>query len=193
MEGKIIIFAAPSGSGKSTIIKRIFDEDGEEMNLHFSISATSRAPRGQEKNGVEYFFLSPEEFEQKIAQNEFVEYEQVYPGKYYGTLKSQVEKQLAAGENVVFDVDVNGAMRIKEMYGDKALSIFIQPPSLDELRRRLESRGTEAAESIDQRLSRAQYEMEQAVRFDEVVVNDVLDVAVLETTVLIQDFLQIDF
>lgn len=193
MEGKIIIFAAPSGSGKSTIIKRIFDEDGEEMNLHFSISATSRAPRGQEKNGVEYFFLSPEEFEHKIAQNEFVEYEQVYPGKYYGTLKSQVEKQLAAGENVVFDVDVNGAMRIKEMYGDKALSIFIQPPNLDELRRRLESRGTEAAGSIDQRLSRAQYEMEQAVRFDEVVVNDVLDVAVLETTVLIQDFLQIDF
>ena len=104
-----------------------------------------------------------------------------------------MEKQLAAGENVVFDVDVNGAMRIKEMYGDKALSIFIQPPSLDELRKRLESRGTEAAESIDQRLSRAQYEMEQAVRFDEVVVNDVLDVAVLETTVLIQDFLQIDF
>lgn len=189
MEGKIIIFAAPSGSGKSTIINQVMSDEEEELNLHFSISATSRPPRGKEKNGVEYFFLSPEEFEQKIAQGAFVEYEEVYPGRYYGTLKSQVDKQLAAGENVVFDVDVNGAMRIKEMYKDRALSIFIQPPSLDVLRERLESRGTEDAAAIEQRLSRAQYEIEQSERFDEVVVNDVLDVAVLETLVLIHEFL----
>ena len=192
MEGKIIIFAAPSGSGKSTIINQGMSDEEEELNLHFSISATSRPPRGKEKNGVEYFFLSPEEFEQKIAQGAFVEYEEVYPGRYYGTLKSQVDKQLAAGENVVFDVDVNGAMRIKEMYKDRALSIFIQPPSLDVLRERLESRGTEDAAAIEQRLSRAQYEIEQSERFDEVVVNDVLDVAVLETLVLIHEFLGVD-
>ena len=191
MEGKIIIFAAPSGSGKSTIIKRIFDEDGEEMNLHFSISATSRAPRGQEKNGVEYFFLSPEEFEHKIAQNEFVEYEQVYPGKYYGTLKSQVEKQLAAGENVVFDVDVNGAMRIKEMYGDKALSIFIQPPSIDALRQRLVGRATDAPEVIEDRLARASYELTFAPQFDRVVVNDDLDKAKAETLAIVREFLNV--
>ena len=192
MEGKIIIFAAPSGSGKSTIINQVMSDEEEELNLHFSISATSRPPRGKEKNGVEYFFLSPEEFEQKIAQGAFVEYEEVYPGRYYGTLKSQVDKQLAAGENVVFDVDVNGAMRIKEMYKDRALSIFIQPPSLDVLKERLESRGTEDAAAIEQRLSRAQYEIEQSERFDEVVVNDVLDVAVLETLVLIHEFLGVD-
>ena len=192
MEGKIIIFAAPSGSGKSTIINQVMSDEEEELNLHFSISATSRPPRGKEKNGVEYFFLSPEEFEQKIAQGAFVEYEEVYPGRYYGTLKSQVDKQLAAGENVVFDVDVNGAMRIKEMYTDRALSILIQPPSLDVLRERLESRGTEDAAAIEQRLSRAQYEIEQSERFDEVVVNDVLDVAVLETLVLIHEFLGVD-
>ena len=192
MEGKIIIFAAPSGSGKSTIINQVMSDEEEELNLHFSISATSRPPRGKEKNGVEYFFLSPEEFEQKIAQGAFVEYEEVYPGRYYGTLKSQVDKQLAAGENVVFDVDVNGAMRIKEMYKDRALSIFIQPPSLDVLRERLESRGTEDAAAIEQRLSRAQYEIEQSERFDEVLVNDVLDVAVLETLVLIHEFLGVD-
>ena len=192
MEGKIIIFAAPSGSGKSTIINQVMSDEEEELNLHFSISATSRPPRGKEKNGVEYFFLSPEEFEQKIAQGAFVEYEEVYPGRYYGTLKSQVDKQLAAGENVVFDVDVNRAMRIKEMYKDRALSIFIQPPSLDVLRERLESRGTEDAAAIEQRLSRAQYEIEQSERFDEVVVNDVLDVAVLETLVLIHEFLGVD-
>ena len=140
MEGKLVIFAAPSGSGKSTIINSIMADGGEEeLNLHFSISATSRAPRGKEQNGVEYFFLTPEEFRKKIADDEFVEYEEVYADKFYGTLKSQVDKQLAAGENVIFDVDVNGAMRIKKIYGKRALSIFIQPPSIEELRRRLEA------------------------------------------------------
>lgn len=190
MEGKLIIIAAPSGSGKSTIINNVLgDGAAEEMNIHFSISATSRAPRGTEKNGVEYFFLSPEEFKQKIANDEFLEYEEVYHDKFYGTLKSQVDKQLADGENVMFDVDVNGAMRIKKIYGNRALSIFIQPPSIEELRKRLTSRATDAPEVIEQRIERAKYELSQAENFDEVVVNDQLEVATLEVSVLIEDFL----
>lgn len=187
MEGKLIIFAAPSGSGKSTIINYLLQN--EELNLHFSISATSRAPRGTEQNGVEYFFLSPEEFRQKIANDEFVEYEEVYTDKFYGTLKSQVEKQLAAGENVLFDVDVKGAVNIKKMYGNRALSLFVQPPSLEELRRRLEGRATDAPEVIEQRLAKAEYELSFADKFDEVVVNDVLEVAQVEAEALIEDFL----
>lgn len=190
MEGKLIIFAAPSGSGKSTIINSIMGDGGaERLNLHFSISATSRAPRGEEQNGKEYFFLTLEEFRQKIADGEFVEYEEVYPGGFYGTLKSEVDKKLAEGENVVFDVDVNGAMNIKKMYGARALSIFIQPPSIEELRRRLESRGTETADAIDKRIKRAEYELSQAEHFDEVVINDILEVAQIEALALVEDFL----
>ena len=147
VSGKLLIFSAPSGSGKSTIINWLMQEH-PELNMHFSISCTSRAPRGQEQNGVEYFFLTPDEFREKIQNDEFVEYEEVYTDRYYGTLKSQVEKQLAAGENVVFDVDVHGAMNIKKAYGDRALSLFIQPPSIEELRRRLNGRGTDAPEVI---------------------------------------------
>lgn len=191
MEGRLIIFAAPSGSGKSTIINSIMADGGaEELNLHFSISATSRAPRGEEKNGVEYFFLTPEEFRQKIANDEFIEYEEVYKDKFYGTLKSQVDKQLADGENVVFDVDVNGAMNIKKLYGKRALSIFIQPPSIEELRRRLEKRATDAPEVIAQRVERAKYELEQAEHFDEVVINDNLEIAQVEARALVEDFLE---
>lgn len=190
MEGKLIIIAAPSGSGKSTIINSIMADGGaEDLNLHFSISATSRAPRGEEKNGVEYFFLTPEEFRQKIANDEFVEYEEVYTDKFYGTLKSQVDKQLASGENVIFDVDVNGAMNIKKLYGKRALSIFIQPPSIEELRDRLEKRATDAPEVIAQRVERAKYELEQAEHFDEVVINDNLEVAKVEARALVEDFL----
>ena len=190
MEGKLIIFAAPSGSGKSTIINSIMADGGaEDLNLHFSISATSRAPRGEEKNGVEYFFLTPEEFRQKIANDEFVEYEEVYTDKFYGTLKSQVDKQLASGENVIFDVDVNGAMNIKKLYGKRALSIFIQPPCIEELRDRLEKRATDAPEVIAQRVERAKYELEQAEHFDEVVINDNLEVAKVEARALVEDFL----
>ena len=190
MEGKLIIFAAPSGSGKSTIIKGIMADGGaENLNLHFSISATSRAPRGTEKDGVEYFFLTPEEFKEKIANDEFVEYEEVYADRFYGTLKSQVDKQLAAGENIVFDVDVNGALRIKKLYGKRALSIFIQPPSVEELRRRLEGRGTDAPEVIEQRIERAKYELSQAEHFDEVVINDNLEIAEVEARALVEDFL----
>ena len=189
--GCLIIFAAPSGSGKSTIINSIMADGGaERLNLHFSISATSRAPRGTEQNGVEYFFLTPEEFRQKIADDAFVEYEEVYPDKFYGTLKSQVDKQLAEGENIVFDVDVNGALRIKQLYGARALSIFIQPPSIEELRRRLESRGTDAPAVIDDRIRRAEYELSQADKFDEVVINDVLEVAQVEALALVEDFLE---
>ena len=190
MEGKLIIFAAPSGSGKSTIINSIMADGGdEELNLHFSVSAPSRAPRGEEQNGVEYFFLSPEEFKAKIANDEFVEYEEVYKDKFYGTLKSQVDKQLAAGENIVFDVDVNGALRIKRLYGKRALSIFIQPPSIEELRSRLEKRATDAPEVIEQRIERAKYELSQAENFDEVIINDNLEIAQVEARALVEDFL----
>lgn len=176
MKGKLIIFAAPSGSGKSTIINWLMQEH-PELNMHFSISCTSRAPRGTEQHGVEYFFLTPEEFRAKIANGEFVEYEEVYADRYYGTLKSQVEKQLEQGENVVFDVDVHGAMNIKKAYGSQAISVFIQPPSIEELRRRLNGRATDTPEVIEQRIERAEYELSFAPKFDTVVVNDDLQEA----------------
>ena len=155
-EAKVIIFSAPSGSGKSTIINYLL---GQQLNLAFSISATSRPPRGNEKHGVEYFFLTPDEFRQRIANNEFLEYEEVYTDRFYGTLKEQVEKQLAAGQNVVFDVDVVGGCNIKKFYGDRALSLFIQPPCIEELRRRLIGRGTDAPEVIESRIAKAEYEL----------------------------------
>jgi len=186
--GKLIIFAAPSGSGKSTIINWLMKEHAE-LNMHFSISCTSRAPRGTEKNGVEYFFLSPEDFRHKISNDEFVEYEEVYKDRFYGTLKSQVDKQLEAGENVVFDVDVHGAMNIKKAYGAQAISIFIQPPSVEELRRRLEGRGTDAPEVIEQRIARAEYELSFAPKFDTVVVNDDLEEAKKATLEKIKKFI----
>jgi len=186
--GKLIIFAAPSGSGKSTIINWLMKEHAE-LNMHFSISCTSRAPRGTEKNGVEYFFLSPEDFRHKISNDEFVEYEEVYKDRFYGTLKSQVDKQLEAGENVVFDVDVHGAMNIKKAYGTQAISIFIQPPSVEELRRRLEGRGTDAPEVIEQRIARAEYELSFAPKFDTVVVNDDLEEAKKATLEKIKKFI----
>ena len=156
MNGKLIIFSAPSGSGKSTIINYLLKQN---LNLAFSISATSRPPRGEEKHGVEYFFLSPDEFRQRISNNEFLEYEEVYKDRYYGTLKAQVEKQLEAGQNVVFDVDVVGGCNIKKFYGDRALSLFIQPPCVEELRRRLIGRGTDAPEVIEHRVAKAEYEL----------------------------------
>lgn len=172
--GKLIIFSAPSGSGKSTIINHLLQQD---LNLAFSISATSRPPRGTERDGVEYFFLTPDEFRERIARDEFLEYEEVYPGRFYGTLKSQVEKQLAAGQNVVFDVDVVGGCNIKKYYGERALSVFIQPPSVEELRRRLVGRGTDAPEVIEDRVAKAEYELGFAPQFDVVVVNDNLEEA----------------
>ena len=190
VSGKLLIFSAPSGSGKSTIINWLMQEH-PELNMHFSISCTSRAPRGQEQNGVEYFFLTPDEFREKIQNDEFVEYEEVYTDRYYGTLKSQVEKQLAAGENVVFDVDVHGAMNIKKVYGDRALSLFIQPPSIEELRRRLNGRGTDAPEVIEQRIARAEYELTYAEKFDTIVINDDLETAKQETHKYIDAFVNV--
>ncbi len=166
MTGKLIIFSAPSGSGKSTIINYLLTQN---LNLAFSISATSRPPRGTEQHGVEYFFLTPEEFRQRIENNEFLEYEEVYKDRYYGTLKAQVEKQLEAGQNVVFDVDVVGGCNIKKFYGDRALSVFIQPPSVEELRCRLEGRGTDAPEVIESRIAKAEYELSFASQFDCVI------------------------
>ena len=186
--GKLIIFSAPSGSGKSTIINRLMQHP--ELHLAFSISCTSRAPRGTEKNGVEYFFLSPEEFKQRIANDEFLEYEEVYTDRFYGTLKQQVETQAARGENVVFDVDVKGGCNIKQFYGDRALSIFIQPPSIEELRKRLTGRATDAPEVIEQRIARAEFELSFAPKFDRIVVNDDLDRAVEETLGIIKEFLE---
>lgn len=186
--GKLLIFSAPSGSGKSTIIQWLMEEH-PELNMKFSISCTSRPPRGKEQNGVEYFFITPEEFRKKIADDEFVEYEEVYTDRYYGTLKSQVEKQLENGENVVFDVDVHGAMNIKKAYGSQALSLFIQPPSIEELRKRLTGRGTEGAEEIEKRIGRAEYELTFAEKFDTVVINDDLKKAKEETLKKIQAFL----
>ena len=188
--GRLIIFAAPSGSGKSTIINWLMQEH-PELNMHFSISCTSRAPRGTEQDGVEYFFLTPEEFRKKIEADEFVEYEEVYQDRYYGTLKSQVDKQLEQGENVVFDVDVHGAMNIKKAYGDRAMSLFIQPPSIEELRRRLNGRCTDAPEVIEQRIARAEYELSFAPKFDTVVVNDDLQEAKENTLQKIAQFLAI--
>ncbi len=187
-KGKLIIFSAPSGSGKSTIVSYLMKEH-PELNLAFSVSATTRAPRGTEKNGVEYIFLSEEEFKAKIAAGEFLEHEEVYPGRFYGTLKEQVERQTEKGENVVFDVDVKGGCNIKKFYGSRALSIFIQPPSVEELRRRLEGRATDAPEVIEQRLSKAVYELTFADKFDHVVVNDDLAEAEAETLKLVSDFL----
>lgn len=186
--GKLLIFSAPSGSGKSTVINWLMQEH-PELNMRFSISCTSRAPRGSEQNGVEYFFLSPDEFREKIANDEFVEYEEVYKDRFYGTLKSQVEKQLEAGENVVFDVDVHGAMNIKKAYGEQALSLFIQPPSIEELRNRLNGRATDTPEVINQRIERAAYELGFSAKFDKIVINDDLETAKKDALASILEFL----
>lgn len=187
MPGKLIIFSAPSGSGKSTIINYLLQH--EELHLRFSISATSRPPRGTEQNGVEYFFLTPEEFKQRIANDEFLEYEEVYTDRFYGTLKSQVEKQLEEGQNVVFDVDVVGGCNIKKFYADRALSVFIQPPSVEELRRRLIGRATDTPEVIESRVAKATYELGFAPKFDVVIVNDDLQKAQAEALETLNRFL----
>lgn len=185
-EAKIIVFSAPSGSGKSTIINYLLTQN---LNLAFSVSATSRPPRGQEEHGVEYFFLSPEEFRQRIANNEFLEYEEVYADRYYGTLKAQVETQLEAGQNVVFDVDVVGGCNIKKFYADRALSLFIQPPSIEVLRHRLTGRATDTPEVIESRIAKAEYELSFAPKFDKVIINDDLETAKAEALEIIRDFL----
>lgn len=189
-KGKVIIFSAPSGSGKSTIIGRLMQH--EDLHMAFSVSCTSRPPRGAERHGVEYFFLTPEEFRRRIDNDEFLEYEEVYADRYYGTLKEQVERQLENGENVVLDVDVKGGCNIKSHYGDRALSVFIQPPSVGELRKRLVGRGTDAPEVIEDRIARAEYELTFASRFDRVVVNNDLEKAVGEALDVVRKFIEKD-
>ena len=188
MKGKCLIFSAPSGSGKSTIVQWLTSEH-PELNLVFSISATSRPPRGTEQHGVEYFFLTPEEFKAKIEANEFLEYEEVYTDRYYGTLKSQIESELEQGKNVIFDIDIKGGINVKKHFGECALSLFIQPPGVEELRRRLVGRGTDTAEQIEIRLAKAEYEMSFASEFDKIIVNDDLDAAKAETLKAISEFL----
>lgn len=185
---KCLIISAPSGSGKSTIVNWMMSEH-PELKLKFSVSATSRAPRGQEQNGVEYYFLSVEDFKQKIANNEFLEYEEVYAGGFYGTLKASVENMLNEGYNVVFDVDVKGGVNIKKYFGEQALSLFIQPPSIDELRRRLIGRATDSMEKIEERLAKAEYELTFASKFDKIVINDDLEQAEKEALSIVQEFL----
>jgi guanylate kinase len=173
--GKLVIFSAPSGSGKSTIVNYLLAK--VELNLNFSISATSRLPRGEEQHGREYYFLTPDEFRKRIANDEFVEYEEVYADKYYGTLREEIERIFDNGGNVIFDVDVVGGCHLKEIFGDKALSVFIMPPSIEELRSRLTKRGTDAPEVIDVRVQKAKLEMEYATKFDVNILNDNLDAA----------------
>ena len=188
MKGNCLIFSAPSGSGKSTIVQWLTKEH-PELNLEFSISATSRPPRGTEQHGVEYFFLTPEEFKAKIEAGEFLEYEEVYTDRYYGTLKSQVEEQLKNGKNVIFDIDIKGGINVKNFYGEGALSLFVQPPSVEELRKRLVGRATDTPEQIEERLAKAEYEMSFAPQFDRIIVNDDLESAKSETLKNICEFL----
>lgn len=185
-EGKVIILSAPSGSGKSTIIRRLMEI--ADLCLGFSVSATSRQPRGDERDGVEYYFLTEREFKERAERGEFVEWEEVYPGTCYGTLLSEVMRVTHAGRNLIMDVDVKGALNIKKYFGDKALALFIMPPSKEELENRLRSRSTDSEESILKRLAKADFEMDFAPKFDDVVVNDDLDAAVQKTASLIREF-----
>lgn len=184
--GKVIIFSAPSGAGKSTIVSYLLSRN---LGLEFSVSATCRPPRGQEQHGREYYFFTQEEFKQRIRNNEFLEWEEVYPGCFYGTLQSEVERIWAAGHTVIFDVDVVGGVNIKKKFGEQALSIFIQAPSVETLRKRLIGRGTDAPEKIEQRVAKAEYEMQFAPQFDTIVVNDKLEEAQAEAERKVREFL----
>ncbi len=190
MQGKLIIFSAPSGSGKSTIINKLMSEYG--LQGRFSISATSRKPRGSEQDGVEYYFLTEEDFRRRISEEDFLEYEEVYPGCFYGTLRSEVDRTLTRGENVILDIDVQGGLNVKKIYGDRALTLFIQPPSIERLRERLERRGTDAPEVIERRLAKAETELSFAPKYDAVVVNDDLEEACRDAARVIEDFLSTD-
>ncbi len=184
-KGKVVVFSAPSGSGKSTLVHFLMEQDA---SFGFSVSATSRPPRGEEKHGVDYFFFTPDEFRARIAADEFVEYEEVYPGRFYGTLKSQVERQLEY-QNILFDVDVKGGCNLKKYYGERALFIFVQAPSVEELRNRLVRRGDTAPDEIEKRVGKAEYEMTFAKFADRVIVNDDLETAKAELMKIVRRFL----
>lgn len=188
MNNKVVIFSAPSGAGKSTIVNHLL---GLYPELEFSISATSRAPRGQEKHGVEYYFFSADEFRQLISEDSFVEFEEVYAGSFYGTLKSEVDRIWAKGHTIIFDIDVQGGVNLKKFFGEKALSVFIQAPSVEILRERLIGRGTDTEEAIERRVAKAASEMEFAEgKFDYVLINDDLQTAKAEAEKVIGDFLR---
>ncbi len=187
MDGKVIIFSAPSGSGKTTIVHEIMKR---VEGLGFSVSATSRAPRPGEVNGRDYYFISPEEFQRKAERGEFIEWEEVYPGTYYGTLRSEIERLWKEGKNVVFDVDVVGGSNLKRIFGEKALALFIQPPSIEVLKQRLEQRGTETPESISKRLAKARFELGYAKLFDRIIINDQLEAAIEQTVEAVKSFLK---
>ena len=187
MSNKVVIFSAPSGSGKSTIVNHILKRHPE---MEFSVSATSRAPRGQEKNGVEHHFFTVDEFRKMISEDKFVEFEEVYAGSYYGTLKSEVQRIWDKGHVIIFDVDVKGGVNLKKYFGEKALSVFIQAPSVEELRKRLIARGTDSAEAIEKRVAKAAEEMTYADKFDSIIVNDDLQTAYNEADTLVDSFLK---
>lgn len=187
-KGKLIVISAPSGTGKSTIIAELMKQ--EDLKLEFSISATTRPPRGTEQHGVEYYFLTLEDFRQRIEKDEFAEYHEVYEGRYYGTLKSEIKRITNKGRNVVLDLDVMGGVDVKKIYGKKALAVFIKPPSIETLRQRLLSRGTDSIEDINNRVDRAAYELSFADQYDKCVVNDDLADAVAQTKEIITDFIK---
>ena len=188
MSSRIIIFSAPSGSGKSSIIKELLKE--EDLNLAFSISTTSRIPRGKEQNGVEYYFISVDEFKEKIDKQAFIEWQEVYVGNFYGTYQSEIDRLSSLGKNIVFDLDVFGGINLKKIFGKQALSIFIQPPSLEELKKRLEKRNTETIEKIQIRIDKAKYELEQCIYFDRLIINEDLSESVKEASQMIRNFLK---
>lgn len=187
MDGKVLIFSAPSGSGKTTLVRHLLTVFPE---LEFSISATSRAPRGQEKDGVDYYFMSPADFEERIKDGDFIEWEEVYAGTHYGTLRAEIDRIWDRGHVAVFDVDVVGGINIKRLFEDKALSVFIMPPSQVELRNRLEGRGTDTPEAIERRLAKAEQEMAYAERFDRIIINDTLPEALAEAEKVVSGFLK---
>ncbi|MCF6356865.1 MAG: guanylate kinase [Draconibacterium sp.] len=187
MRGKLIIFSAPSGAGKTTIVKHLLQQN---LNLKFSISVTSRPPRHTETHIKDYYFISEKEFQQKIENDEFLEWEEVYSGAYYGTLTSEVERIRNLGQNVIFDVDVVGGLNIKKHYGDEALAIFVQPPSVNELRNRLKNRSTESDDKIQIRIEKAEHELSFSSQFDVVITNDNLDIALAEAVKIVSDFVK---
>ncbi|MDP4276488.1 MAG: guanylate kinase [Bacteroidota bacterium] len=188
-EGKIVIFSAPSGTGKTTLVQWLLTQG---LNLGFSVSATSRPPRNTEVDGKDYFFLTPADFRQKIEANAFLEWEEVYTDKFYGTLRSEVERMMADGRNVLLDIDVKGGLNIKQQYGSKALAVFIKPPSIDVLCQRLEKRGTESADVIRERLEKASFELSFAPKFDAVIVNDDLETAKQNCLEEVRSFISTD-